>query len=178
MDFTWTAHRFSGGALALDVANTVILRHDAQRSQDRFADAEIFRAFVPAALQFGADRDQHREIKTTGKPGGALIALRECIDAHFRKMVLAGGGAGQLPGLLRAAADALEKPGSLECATARSALHLAFQMPNDRIKCCQNCGWLFVDQSKNKSRIWCDMRVCGNRQKARNHYRRNMSEGQ
>jgi predicted RNA-binding Zn ribbon-like protein len=31
------------------------------------------------------------------------------------------------------------------------------------------CGWLFLDASKNKTRRWCDMRVCGNRAKARRH---------
>jgi predicted RNA-binding Zn ribbon-like protein len=30
-----------------------------------------------------------------------------------------------------------------------------------------NCGWLFVDLSKNHSRRWCDMRDCGNRAKVR-----------
>ena len=32
-----------------------------------------------------------------------------------------------------------------------------------------NCGWLFVDSSKNHSRRWCDMRDCGNRAKVRRH---------
>jgi predicted RNA-binding Zn ribbon-like protein len=30
-----------------------------------------------------------------------------------------------------------------------------------------NCGWLFVDLSKNHSRRWCDMRDCGNRAKVK-----------
>jgi hypothetical protein len=33
-----------------------------------------------------------------------------------------------------------------------------------------NCGWLFLDLSKNASRRWCEMRSCGNRAKARRHY--------
>jgi predicted RNA-binding Zn ribbon-like protein len=32
------------------------------------------------------------------------------------------------------------------------------------------CAWLFVDTSRNKSRRWCAMDVCGNRAKARRHY--------
>ena len=35
-----------------------------------------------------------------------------------------------------------------------------------------NCGWLFLDETKNRSRRWCEMSVCGNRAKARRHYRR------
>jgi predicted RNA-binding Zn ribbon-like protein len=31
---------------------------------------------------------------------------------------------------------------------------------------------MFVDTSKNHSRRWCDMKVCGNRVKARKFYRR------
>jgi predicted RNA-binding Zn ribbon-like protein len=32
------------------------------------------------------------------------------------------------------------------------------------------CGWAFLDRSRNKSRRWCAMRICGNRDKARRHY--------
>lgn len=34
------------------------------------------------------------------------------------------------------------------------------------------CRQFFVDRSKNRSRRWCDMRLCGNRVKARAFYRR------
>jgi predicted RNA-binding Zn ribbon-like protein len=34
------------------------------------------------------------------------------------------------------------------------------------------CGWLFVDTSRNRARRWCDMSDCGNRAKARRHYAR------
>lgn len=32
------------------------------------------------------------------------------------------------------------------------------------------CGWLFLDTSRNRSRRWCTMGICGNRAKARRHY--------
>jgi predicted RNA-binding Zn ribbon-like protein len=37
-----------------------------------------------------------------------------------------------------------------------------------KIRACQreNCQWLFLDSSKNHSRRWCDMKICGNRAKA------------
>lgn len=35
-----------------------------------------------------------------------------------------------------------------------------------------DCRWLFLDRSRNHSRRWCDMKACGNRAKARRHYRR------
>ena len=41
-----------------------------------------------------------------------------------------------------------------------------------RLRICPNCNWLFLDRSRNSSRLWCDMAVCGNRQKAKRHYLR------
>jgi predicted RNA-binding Zn ribbon-like protein len=37
------------------------------------------------------------------------------------------------------------------------------------VRACGNteCRWLFLDTSKNHSRRWCDMKLCGNRMKAR-----------
>ncbi len=32
-----------------------------------------------------------------------------------------------------------------------------------------SCGWFYLDASRNRSRRWCDMKVCGNRAKARRH---------
>jgi predicted RNA-binding Zn ribbon-like protein len=39
----------------------------------------------------------------------------------------------------------------------------------ERLKICpaDDCLWAFYDFSRNHSRTWCDMRVCGNRAKAR-----------
>ena len=36
----------------------------------------------------------------------------------------------------------------------------------------EDCGWLFLDISKNHSRRWCSMKSCGNRAKARRYYGR------
>ncbi len=38
-----------------------------------------------------------------------------------------------------------------------------------RLRVCDDddCGWLFLDLSRNRSRRWCDMADCGNRAKAR-----------
>ncbi|MFJ4774412.1 CGNR zinc finger domain-containing protein [Streptomyces uncialis] len=40
-----------------------------------------------------------------------------------------------------------------------------------RLKRCaeHTCAWVFWDSSKNRSRRWCSMRVCGNRTKARRY---------
>ena len=43
-----------------------------------------------------------------------------------------------------------------------------------QLRCCasETCRWLFLYASKNQTRRWCDMKVCGNRMKARRFYAR------
>jgi predicted RNA-binding Zn ribbon-like protein len=52
---------------------------------------------------------------------------------------------------------------------AKSALDLLMNQSHARIKQCGGncCGWLFYDLTKNNSRRWCEMSVCGNRAKVR-----------
>lgn len=59
-----------------------------------------------------------------------------------------------------------------------SAAKLLASSGLDRVRQCagDDCGWLFLDTSRNHSRRWCDMADCGNRAKARRHYRRTRSE--
>jgi predicted RNA-binding Zn ribbon-like protein len=63
-------------------------------------------------------------------------------------------------GVSRSAADLLisdqERPRVRECGGA-------------------DCHWLFLDMSKNRTRQWCSMSSCGNREKARRHYQRRRS---
>ncbi|WP_214106392.1 CGNR zinc finger domain-containing protein [Acrocarpospora catenulata] len=48
-----------------------------------------------------------------------------------------------------------------------------------RLKVCveSGCQWAFIDSSKNRSRAWCSMRVCGNRTKTRTYRARRQAEG-
>jgi predicted RNA-binding Zn ribbon-like protein len=57
---------------------------------------------------------------------------------------------------------------------ARSAAELLTSDKVRRLKTCpsSNCGWVFVDTTKNGTRRWCDMQVCGSRAKARSYYAR------
>jgi len=54
----------------------------------------------------------------------------------------------------------------------QSATELLTSDKLNRVCECQgeNCGWLFLDMSRNRSRKWCDMKDCGNRAKAQRHY--------
>jgi predicted RNA-binding Zn ribbon-like protein len=53
-----------------------------------------------------------------------------------------------------------------------SAAELLISDKLHRVKSCQRCGWLFLDTTKSGRRLWCDMRVCGNREKSKRHYAR------
>lgn len=57
---------------------------------------------------------------------------------------------------------------------AHSAADLLASGRLDRVRTCdsETCDWLFLDESRNRSRRWCDMSTCGNRAKARRHYER------
>lgn len=56
----------------------------------------------------------------------------------------------------------------------KSAADLLVSARLDRIRVCADpqCGWLFLDSSRNRSRRWCSMNSCGNRAKARRFYQR------
>ncbi|MGO4621719.1 CGNR zinc finger domain-containing protein [Ensifer sp. 2YAB10] len=183
MTFTWTAHRFAGGALALDVANSIVLRFDPERRIDRFADAAAIDSFAEAANRFGAENTRFGPLAPVAAENRTkLLWLREATDRHFRAEISANGRPELLADLLEAIAGVMRgSPHSggllpLDTATAQSALSLAANPEPDRLKICPNCGWLFLDRSRNRSRTWCDMAVCGNRNKARRHYHRNREE--
>jgi predicted RNA-binding Zn ribbon-like protein len=57
---------------------------------------------------------------------------------------------------------------------ARSAVELlaSDRLPFVRACASKTCEWLFLDESKNHRRRWCDMSKCGNRAKVRNFYTR------
>jgi hypothetical protein len=54
-------------------------------------------------------------------------------------------------------------------AVLAAAQRLAVLDTWERVKICpaDDCRWAFYDRSRNHSRTWCSMQVCGNREKAR-----------
>jgi predicted RNA-binding Zn ribbon-like protein len=178
MTFSWTPHRFAGGLLALDVANSVILRFDEHARTDRFAVPAQLEAFAGAAERLSGERDDFPKLARIGTERVApFIALRETIDGFFRSRVRDGrDDTIMLANLLDGIADTVRHHGGdpapcpVDLATARSALKLICHPEPERLKICPNCEWLFIDNSRNRSRNWCDMAVCGNRAKARLHY--------
>jgi predicted RNA-binding Zn ribbon-like protein len=60
---------------------------------------------------------------------------------------------------------------------AQSAAELVTSTSLSHVSACGDptCAWLFLDTSRNHSRRWCDMKVCGNRMKARRFQARHES---
>jgi predicted RNA-binding Zn ribbon-like protein len=153
--------------LKLDQAEA--LRTDASRHPARAAELlaratelreAIFRIFFAAA-------------KSKTPPKDDMDRLNAELAASLGRLRIgptkgAGGFAWQW-------ADEQLEPEHLLGPIARSAAELLVQ-PDlvAKIHQCEgdNCGWLFMDCSKNHSRRWCDMRDCGNRAKVRRHRKR------
>ncbi|WP_114433064.1 CGNR zinc finger domain-containing protein [Phyllobacterium bourgognense] len=196
MTFDWNSHRFSGGVLALDLANTVVFREDPERSLDRFDDPVELPRFAEAAAIFRIGEwgkvQFHPPLSQKGIE--ALIGIREVINSLFRSTTREGSlQSGDLSTFLRLGSDFVcnEPEGrdlrlpnlsekkrelSLGAAAFLSAMRLLDPARLERIKICPNCHWLYFDESRNRSRRWCDMNVCGNRAKARRHYNRNVKQ--
>ena len=185
----------SGGALALDFANTVGGTH-VRPTHDHLRDYGDIVRF--AALAGGVDTSTARRLAQRAErdPGRAAavyelgIALRESIWGVFSALAsgevpreadldligdAAASGAARsrlvydrdgIGWSLPSDGDDLERP---LWEVARSAADLLTSDERDRIKECasETCEWVFLDQSRNRSRRWCDMSDCGNRAKAR-----------
>jgi predicted RNA-binding Zn ribbon-like protein len=97
----------------------------------------------------------------------ALSAFNELLrEASGKSELTRNGGAFQL------ACPAEDPVENILCHAVRSAAELLLANETDRIRECSGCGWLFYDVTRNRSRRWCNMAVCGNRAKARRHYRK------
>jgi predicted RNA-binding Zn ribbon-like protein len=96
--------------------------------------------------------------------------LNEAVADAFRHLCLAPTASG-FSWEWRGAEGALELP---LWKVARSAADLLVSPELGRVRECagEKCDWLFLDASRNRSRRWCDMAVCGNRAKAQRNYAR------
>jgi predicted RNA-binding Zn ribbon-like protein len=58
---------------------------------------------------------------------------------------------------------------------SRAAGRLVLSPRLSRLRSCaaSDCGWWFMDDTKNHSRRWCDMKLCGNREKVRRFRQKN-----
>lgn len=195
----------TGGALCLDLSNTVDNRLTEKREllasyselvawghQAGAIDGARARALRRAAAADPAEAQaalrrarETREVifavfaalaRGDAPPPGALARLNQALAealAHLR--VQRGLGAG-----FAWTWDEAERPlDRVAWPAVRSAAELLTGADRTRLRLCadEECGWLFLDRSKNATRRWCDMRVCGNRSKVRRFYERRKTNG-
>lgn len=153
------------------------------------AALELLRDFVNTRdVESGADSLSPRWLAANGLAGADVseaVAVREAI----RELLLANNG---VPADLAGATATLDRAAlgsafSVRFASGTASVDgeglapilaaLAEAMRSDewtRLKACraETCHWAFVDRAKNRSRSWCSMSVCGNRQKAQRYRRR------
>lgn len=150
------AARNDDASLVLAFLNT----YDAEDGTDVLDSPADWRAWVA-----------RREL---GRPG-AVPAVRLARDALRAAVTNGSGEVAPVPVRVRLAAGrpALEADDAVGAVYA-AAVRLAVSGEWPRIKICpaSDCRWAFYDQSRNRSRSWCSMQVCGNRQKARQFRRR------
>jgi predicted RNA-binding Zn ribbon-like protein len=65
-----------------------------------------------------------------------------------------------------------DAPRAMLWPVARAAADLLTGPDLRRVKRCAGCPWLFLDQSKNSSRRWCDMNDCGTHAKIQRYVAR------
>ncbi len=182
------------GHLALDFANTLDNRYDPERLQELLPSYERLLAFARQAGVLSAEQAGGLQRRVKPREAGAALAraieLREAIYFLFRaaarkekpsqkhlqtlNRVLAQSSpapsieAGE-SGFAWRESDPAASAEALLGPIARGAANLLVSPDLAGVRECSasTCRWLFLDQSKNHSRRWCDMRICGNRAKAR-----------
>jgi predicted RNA-binding Zn ribbon-like protein len=192
--------KYVGGNAALDFANSLRGRDDGVPRGDHLNGYDDLVAWGEGAGLI--DRREGKRLKAeaarrpreSAQAFGRAIALRETIYRLFR--ALADGrrpARADLDALNAALAASLPHQRLVEAEDGfgwgwedtpdlnrvlwpvlRAAAELLTSDRLPRVRECggDHCGWLFLDETKNRSRRWCEMSVCGNRAKARRHYDR------
>jgi predicted RNA-binding Zn ribbon-like protein len=191
----------SGGNVALDFANTVSQRLSKQKQEHLLSYSDLIRWAKQARVISSSDADRisrraDAHPRRAARVLRAAIELRESVQGifsaiaahqkppsdHLRVLSLAlqrGHRKVELKWTVKGAVwDWKDEPDSLQkilWPVLRACAGLLTSKERNRIRECEagNCAWLFMDHSRNQSRRWCDMKVCGNREKARRFYRRN-----
>jgi predicted RNA-binding Zn ribbon-like protein len=165
-----------GGHLVLDLVNTVSWRLDDARRVDRL-DAASALADWCSAVGLGCRPNKLQQVKQVRESVYRLLRpvargqepLKTDLVVMQRLIVEALSRARPV-GVSPLDWEAAELPTVLALAVAR----LLEREDLSRLRECQDddCGWLFLDRSKNGSRRWCSSTDCGNRARAKRHYQR------
>lgn len=106
-------------------------------------------------------------------PQSALDLLNKFVREAYAHRILAP----QQDGYQWRWSEGTDNPRSVLWVIALQAAQLLASDDLSNVRSCasEKCDWLFLDHSKSHSRRWCDMRVCGNRNKVRRFYQKQKS---
>lgn len=113
-------------------------------------------------------------VARTPPPPGALERLAAaCRDASGARSLRARGG--EVEWVWREPSLEPMRPAWV---AALDAVRILTSPERSRVRQCADaeCGWFFLDTSRNRSRRWCSMKGCGNRNKARRFHSRRAGE--
>ncbi len=129
--------------------------------------------FARALKEFWKLRENFRKVVFQMEGGEPLFAgfikeLNQLLIAHpyLDQVVRADAG------YMRRKWFAPEIPEELFAPLADSIATLLTQADRSRIRKCRTCVLHFYDTSKKKTRLWCSMKICGNRSKVAAHAQR------
>jgi predicted RNA-binding Zn ribbon-like protein len=193
----------TGGLLCLDFANTVDDRTEVQPQEllNSYNDLVLWSQQAHVLTEQEAQRLLEKAARRPSEASRVLqqaVAIREAIFRIFKAVAEDASPEDEdLVSLSAAVADAqnhariiqedseftwgwASKAGDLDCMlwlVVRSAADFLTSDDLDTVRVCasDSCNWLFLDTSKNHSRRWCNMKSCGNREKARRFYSRKKS---
>jgi len=117
-----------------------------------------------------------------GKPVGTVRELAEvnaALSAAMGQLELVPRGAGAAGALGWGWREAGERLESVLWPVLRAAAELLASDESTRIRECggDDCGWMYVDRSRNGLRRWCQMEVCGTKEKSRQRALRRAEAG-
>jgi predicted RNA-binding Zn ribbon-like protein len=104
------------------------------------------------------------------KPSAADLAqLNAAVGVAYAAAELRAHGGSRLELTFGGNDGAMPLDRAIATPVIRSAIELLTTDAIDRVRVCADttCGWLFLDTTRSGTRRWCDMKVCGNRNKVR-----------
>jgi predicted RNA-binding Zn ribbon-like protein len=145
-----------------------LLTTQARASSEDLAMALQLRATLRTAMQQHHDSEQQHD--SQDGPDAPSVQGVQAIPGLDLRVQLSGNDVELIP-TATGVRGALGK-------IAAAVVHAAAEGSWGRLKICpaQDCQWAFLDASKNRSRTWCSMRVCGNRTKTRAYRSRRRTE--
>jgi predicted RNA-binding Zn ribbon-like protein len=107
-------------------------------------------------------------------PEGALDDLNQLLAEALPRLHLARSTSSRRSALGMAWRGMGEEVASPLWPVVWSAAQLLASDEVTQIRVCAalDCGWMYVDRSRNRLRRWCQMETCGTREKSRRRYRR------